>query len=241
MNAKILVILIILISSATLAQAAHIWVEPATLEVTNGENFTVNIMVDPEVNLTDDPDNYTVVGVQYYLMFNNTLLNATEQVPGDFLSHDGVETYVTTKKIYNHLGFLRYAENRLFEEWETVTGVSDPGVLASITFNVIDDPGVCELGFYNVLLSNISAQAIPDVNVSNGSVEITSSSICGNVNGDEFIDVGDVILLKNYVGYSGYTLQGNGNVNGDAYIDVGDVILLKNFVGYSGYELNCPT
>jgi hypothetical protein len=70
-------------------------------------------------------------------------------------------------------------------------------------------------------------------------VEGGGESDCGNLNGDEFIDIQDVILLRNYVGYPGYTLQGNGNVNGDEYIDIQDVILLQNFVGYPGYELNC--
>ena len=67
------------------------------------------------------------------------------------------------------------------------------------------------------------------------------AGICGDVTGDGLVDTGDVILLSNYVGYPGYSLQNEwaGDVTGDGLIDTGDVILLSNYVGYPGYSLNC--
>ena len=64
---------------------------------------------------------------------------------------------------------------------------------------------------------------------------------CGDVTDNNVVDTGDVILLSNYVGYSGYTLKNEwaGDVTGNGIIDTGDVILLSNYVGYSGYSLNC--
>jgi hypothetical protein len=65
--------------------------------------------------------------------------------------------------------------------------------------------------------------------------------ICGDVTGNTVVNTGDVILLSNYVGYPGYTLQNEwaGDVTGNGVINTGDVILLSNFVGYPGYSLNC--
>jgi hypothetical protein len=64
---------------------------------------------------------------------------------------------------------------------------------------------------------------------------------CGDVTGNNVVKTGDVILLSNYVGYTGYTLQNEwaGDVTGNGVINTGDVILLSNFVGYTGYSLNC--
>jgi hypothetical protein len=64
---------------------------------------------------------------------------------------------------------------------------------------------------------------------------------CGDVTGNNVVNTGDVILLSNYVGYTGYTLQNEwaGDVTGNGVINTGDVILLSNYVGYTGYSLNC--
>jgi hypothetical protein len=220
--------MIVLLCSAALAQAAQVQVEPAYLEVSQGANFTVNIMVDPE--------GAEVMGAQYDLYFNTTLLNAIDQVSGDFLSQDGASTNTFAKRINNTLGKIEYGETRTYVDY----GVTTPGVLASITFQVIGEQGVCDFLLDNVVLSDPIAAEIPDVNVSSGSVEIIYG-ICGDVTGNDVVNTGDVILLSNYVGYQGYTLANEwaGDVTGNGVINTGDVILLSNFVGYTGYSLNC--
>ena len=218
----ILILLIVLLSCAAPALAAQVRVEPAFSEVSQGANVTVNITVDPEGD--------EVLGAEYKLYFDNTLLNATDQVQGTFLGG-----YPLVDDINNTLGRIMYGEMIIGG-----TAVTVPGLLASITFQVTGEQGVCDLFLTDVILSNSSAAEIPDVNISSGSVEIIYG-ICGDVNGDGGVDTGDVILLSNYVGCSGYTLANEwaGNVNGVGAIDTGDVILLSNYVGYSGYSLNC--
>jgi len=216
------ILLIILLCSVASAQAVQIQVEPAYLEVSQGANFTVDITVDPEGS--------EIMGAEYKLYFNNTLLNATDQTPGDFLG--GIDL---VDDINNTIGRIMYGEF-------IISGVpaTTPGVLASITFEVIGERGVCDLLLDDVILVDSSANEIPGVTVSSGSVEIIDG-ICGDVTGDGLVDTGDVILLSNYVGYPGYTLPKEwvGDVTGDGLIDTGDVILLSNYVGYPGYSLNC--
>jgi hypothetical protein len=213
---NLLVLLIILLCCAASVQAAQIIVEPAFPEVSQGANFTVNITVDPE---GDD-----VMGAEYKLYFDNTLLNATDQVQGTFIGG-----YPLVNDINNTLGRIMYGEFKIGGTAATV-----PGLLASITFQVIGEQGVCDLFLTDVILSNSSAAAIPDVNITSGSVEIVYG-ICGDVTGNNVVNTGDVILLSNYVGYSGYTLANEwaGDVTGNGVINTGDVILLSNYV------LNC--
>ena len=212
---------------ATSAYAAQMSVEPAYQEVSEGDHVTIDIMVNPE--------GVEVMGAEYKIHFNNTLLNATNQTEGTFLSG-----FPLVNEIDNINGIIKYGEFRIGEP-----GVTDPGILASINFTVIAEQGVSDLILYDVILSDPVPQEIPVV-TTNGSIEILSG-ICGDVTGNGVVDTGDVILLSNYVGYypgnPNYALntaqQWAGDVTGNSMIDTGDVILLSNFVGYTGYSLNC--
>ena len=226
-NKSILTLFIILICAVASAQATQVYVDPAYSEVSPEENFTVNIMVNPE--------GAEVMGAEYKLYFNSTLLNANDQTKGTFLSQDGASTMDLVNKIDNTLGKVEYGEFRMGVDY----GVTDPGVLASITFQAIGEEGVCELILDDVVLSDPNASEIPGVIVTGGNVEIISG-ICGDVTENDVVDTGDVILLANYVGYPGYTIdERTGDVTGNGVVDTGDVILLANYVGYPGYELNC--
>ena len=102
----------------------------------------------------------------------------------------------------------------------------------------------------NVTNHTVTQDEIASGGIFNFNITLASEAppgVCGDVTGNGVVNVGDVILLSNYVGYSGYELNCNpsgtwcGDVTGNGVVNVGDVILLSNYVGYSGYELNCGT
>ena len=139
-------------------------VEPTYTEVWQGDEFTVNITVDPEGN--------EVYGANYALYFNNTLLNAILQVQGPFLTQDGASSTIYQKKIDNSIGKIIYAESRS----GTTVGVTDPGVLTTITFQVIGEEGVSSLNLgelEGLLLCSISGSISTTVN--NGRVGIAQT------------------------------------------------------------------
>jgi len=138
--------------------AARISVVPSSQTVLEGENFTVSIRIDPEES--------AISGAQYVLVFNNTLLEAISQIKGSFLSQDEASTIVYKNEIDNETGIVKYAEART----GTSSGVTSPGILATITFEAIKS-GIAHLNFSDVKLSDPSAQPIP-VSVCNGTCEI---------------------------------------------------------------------
>ena len=154
-------VLAICIFVHTASAAPVISVEPANTGVSEGGTFTVDVMV--------DPDGVEVRGVQYKLEFDNTLLNATDQSKGVFLSHDGASTVNIANKIDNPAGIIEYGETRTGGE----TGVTDPGILATITFNAIK-PGDCSLTLDGVVMSDPDATEIPDVSINDGICTIIS-------------------------------------------------------------------
>jgi len=162
-------ILLIILSIAMLCMAAQpalavptISIEPSHQDVLQGDIFTVNITVDPQ--------GVETMGAQYYLYFNNTLLNATEQVEGFFLSYDGANTLVMPNRFNNTIGLVEYGETRIGVTY----GVTAYGVLASATFRALE-PGVCSLNLSDVVMSDPDANEISGVVVNNATMGISET------------------------------------------------------------------
>ena len=147
---------------SSLVQAAPgptISVSPASKEVTQGETFTIEIVVDPKGE--------EIYAAQYDLYFNNNLLNATSQTRGTFLSQDGTNTIEVINKINNTIGKVEYGETRTGK-----SGISNSGVLASISFKVIGTSGKSDLKLSYVLLSDREGTEIENVMVNHGTCAI---------------------------------------------------------------------
>ena len=141
------------------AGASVISVEPSYLKVSPGDEFTVNIMIDPEGNET--------MGVQYILLFDNVLLQALKQDQGPFLSQNGASTNVYSNVINDTMGQISYSELRRGVDY----GVTSPGTIATITFKGMEQ-GLCGLNLINVKLIDPSVLVIPGVLTNNGTVEL---------------------------------------------------------------------
>jgi hypothetical protein len=146
-------------------------VEPSYQNVLQGDIFTANITV--------DPNGAEIFGAQYDLYFNNTLLNAIEQIKGPFLTQDGASTMEVTNTINNTIGKIEYGEMRTGVEY----GVNTSGVLATITFKAME-PGTSGLSLSNVILSDPLGYQISGVLINNGTVEINETyfNVTGFVN-----------------------------------------------------------
>jgi len=123
-------------------QSTSMSVSPSSVEASHGDSFTIEIKV--------EPGGAEIYGAQYYLYFNPTLLKATSQSQGTFLSQDGATTAVVRNEINNSVGKIEYGESRMGAEH----GVTNPGVLASISFEVVGTSGTSELKLSDVILSD---------------------------------------------------------------------------------------
>ena len=159
-----IVVIAIFILLVEVSFGATISVEPVYQEVLKGENFTVNVYVDPEGS--------EVAGAQYELYFNNTLLKALDQAQGPFLTQDGNNSNVYKNEFDNTIGMIKYGEARI--DIEKVGGVTEPGVLATVTLQAIAERGVSKLRFNLVKLSDPYSSPIT-AEVNNGTVKIMGS------------------------------------------------------------------
>ena len=213
------------------ALAAQISVEPECQIVTKDETFTVNITVYPEES--------EVFAASYTLYFNNTLLNATSQVNGTFLSQDGAETWKIRNELNNTFGKTEYGESRKNVDY----GITNPGVLATITFQAIADgfSELCLTDLEGVILADPNYTSIP-TDVNNGSVRI---GICGDVDNGGGVTTGDAIQIFNNIlhGPEQYPINNPwaADVDGGGEITTGDATQIFNNIlhGPVQYPLNC--
>jgi len=155
----VIMLIILCIWTHTTSAMTTIGIEPISIEVSQGENFTVNITV--------DPDGTEVLSAQYRLSFDNNLLNVIDQSKGTFLSQDGTSTINIPNKINNTIGEVEYGETRTGVSY----GVTNSGILAVITFSTTDT-GACTLILDNVILGDTKAEEIPGVEVNEGTCNI---------------------------------------------------------------------
>ena len=160
---SLVVLLIAMCTCAHVASAAPVVsVEMVSKEVTQGDIFKVDVMIDPS-------GSEEIFGASFELYFNNTLLNVDKCEQGTFLSHDA-STLNIPNNFDNTAGKVEYGEVRTGVDY----GVTASGILATITFNATG-VGECGLTLGNLKLSDPEAQEIPDVLVNNGTCEILAA------------------------------------------------------------------
>ncbi len=154
-----LVIFALSILVGSISAASVVSIEPIDIEVIKGDIFTANITVDPADS--------EMMGIQYTLYYDITLLNAINQTAGALLSQDGISTTTYKNKINNTLGTIKYSEARTGVDY----GVSDFGISSTITFKAIGS-GTCQLNFEDVRISDPNAEYVESIVVNNGTCNI---------------------------------------------------------------------
>jgi len=123
------------------------------------------------VNITVDPRNIPVYGVQYVLSFDNSVLHCEWQNEGTFLSSDGADTNVYINTIDNGAGTISFAATRTGVEF----GVKDPGTLATIKFTAIQQGGNSSLNLSDVVAANGDGNEIDPLDLINDTVCVSSN------------------------------------------------------------------
>jgi len=157
MTAVIAAVMCISSQAGYAAASPVISVEPTYTGVSYGETFSVDITIDP---CGDE-----VMGAEYKLYFNDSLLKVLSQNKGSFLSQDGASTVNIANTVDDMP--IEYGEMRTGTE---DVGITTSGTLTTITFEVIGVPGASELRLLDVVLSYPDATEIPDVTVRTGRI-----------------------------------------------------------------------
>ena len=122
------VLLLTCICQTGVATESSVSISPQTVTVSQGDTFTLDIVVDPAGN--------EVYRAECTLHFDNAILKANDQSEGTFLSVE------ILNGINNAVGKIEYGAMR--GDLGVVGGATESGVLTSINFEAIG-PGTCDL------------------------------------------------------------------------------------------------
>ena len=132
-------------------------------EVNSGEQFTVDILVEPGT---------AIAGVQFDLAFAPSLVTVDNIAEGDLLSQNGAITYFSPGTIDNVAGTITLVTGAIVIPGQTV---SRAGTFATITLTAGTGSGTCPITLSRVIVGDINGQPVP-VTVVNGQVIINQPS-----------------------------------------------------------------
>jgi PKD repeat protein len=195
-------------------------VTPPVQDVLQGSSFTVDVTVDPAESIT---------GVQFDLRFDASLISADSVTEGNILKQDGANTYFSPGTIDNATGMITGVAGAITTPGATV---SSSGVLATIRMTAKTVGGTSPLNLSNVIVGDINGNPVSII-VDDGSVTTTTTCI-GDVDGDGFVNVLDMIRVGQHWGETGTPGWMPEDVNKDGTINVLDMIVIGQHWG------SCP-
>ena len=149
------------------AQETTIVSVSAPSQVDPGDQFTVNITVEPGT---------AIAGVQCDLNFNPTLVTVDSVEEGNLLSQGGASTYFNPG-----YGSANGMAGAIISPGQTV---STPGTFAIITLTAGTAGGTCPLTLANVVVGDLYGQSVP-VSVVNGQVTINQPPVLNPIGNKE--------------------------------------------------------
>jgi len=156
-----------------------------------------------------------VAGYELELEFDTSVVNVTAVEDGDFPT--------PTVNVDNENGTVRFTQ--------ATSDSRDTPALARVEFNVTAAGSTdVTVDQTNSTLFDVNGEAIESVSFDAGVVE-NSVPGDGDVNGDEQVDAGDVVLLQRYIVGDDVDIDTDAaDVDGDGDVDPADVLLIKQAI-----------
>jgi hypothetical protein len=162
MELKKSVFLVFVILLIPFVLAGEIFIAPASLSVTQGQNFIVEVRGNVYESISD------VYGVQFTVNFDPALLSVNLVLEGDLLNNDS-----TDPTIFNYS--VGSGTIRIYNLRNSSTGIYKNGTFSIITFSTIAS-GTSSVNLSSVIWTNSTitnmSVGISNVNVSNSSVVV---------------------------------------------------------------------
>ena len=185
---KVLVIIIATIVALHLpgipvsaAGAAVVSVSGPAQPVSQGSQFTVNIVVQP---------NNAIAGAQFTFSFNPALVTVNSVGEGNLLNQNGASTYFTPGQINNTSGTVTGVAGAIVTPGQTV---STTGTLAVITLTAGSIRGTSALSLSNVVVGDINGQAVT-FSTANGQISVDRAPVLSAI-GSKTVNVGSPLTF----------------------------------------------
>ena len=163
------------------AQETTIVSVSAPSQVNSGEQFTVDIVVQP---------GEAIAGAQFDLAFDQSLVTADGVTEGNLLSQGGATTYFNPGGIDNVAGTINGVAGAIITPGQTI---STAGTFVTITLTAGTGGGTCPLTLSAVVVGDINGQPVP-VSIVDGEVVINQPPQL-NLIGEKSVDEGQLLTF----------------------------------------------
>jgi hypothetical protein len=216
------------------------------------ENYTAihnNETFDANVTIYDLNASARVVGIEFKLGYNTTLLEVLNVTEGPFMEAFAGEPHQGTLFMSWQISDYVLVDVLIFADENGTWHEPFPngnGTVATITFRAIYQPSgvekpcaACNLTLYDTKMGDPEANPIPHDSI-DGYYEIVPTVI-GDINYDGIVDIFDAIAFANCFG----TRPGHprwcpqADLNGDGIVDIFDAIIMANHFGEVA-PTSCP-
>lgn len=164
MHLLMILVAVLVLAGISTAAPVEIGIYPASKIIEKGQDFTVNVSVDP----VGSP----ITGAQFNLLFNSSFVEVKNVSEGNLFKQKGAIT------LFNP-GTLNNSEGSLINVWDLIivsgANVTTKGTLATITMNA-RKTGTAGIDLSHVIVSDPASNAT-QVNVANSSVKIVQRAI----------------------------------------------------------------
>jgi hypothetical protein len=196
--------------------------DPSSSTVSTGATLGVNIVVDNAADLG---------GFEFTMTFDPAVVTAVTVTLGSFLGSTGRSVGAVTPIIDNTTGTVKYAAF----SWGVGLGPDETGTLAVVTLQAVA-AGSTSLNFSQAQLTDTQWDPMTVVTptMTSGTVTVSTetTSILGDVNGDELVDSTDALIILSAdvgVNTSQFCPMNCGDVNADGYIDSTDALIVLSY------------
>jgi chaperone required for assembly of F1-ATPase len=155
-------------ASVLAAGTAVVSVSAPTQPVSSGNQFTINIIVQP---------NTAIAGAQFNLSFNPSLVSVNSVTEGNLFTQGGGSTYFMPGTINNITGSVTGVAGTITTPGKTV---STTGTLAVITLTAGTSKATSTLTLSNVIVGDINGQSV-SVSMVNSQVSIDHTPVLNSI------------------------------------------------------------
>jgi len=194
--------------------------------------FTDNVF-DIDVTISNVNATAMLVGVEFKLRYNTTMLDLIDATEGPFMKDPAWALNGTEmagpfiEEGYAVLGIILLPQ----VDGEYTEFPEGSGTLVTITFNATA-VGSCALELFDTKLSNPVPEPISHTTV-DGFVTVSEGAASPDINGDGIVDFLDIVAACLYFGsYPGHSRWNPvADLNGDGLVDIFDLVLIAKKVG----------
>ncbi len=182
---QILLLLMVIMHSTAVSALSpvELSVYPASKVVKKGQEFSINISIDPVNN--------SISAAQFNLLFNSSFVEVRNVTEGNLLKQNGAATVFNPGVFNNSRGTLTDVWGLIITPGANITA---KGILATITMYA-KDTGISRLNITNVIISNPKSNPV-QTHITNGSTNVSSYGST-NISSYDTISPASISNLRN--------------------------------------------